>query len=163
MLPRTESLKTTIDRVLPFWYDNICPAMLAGEKIIVAAHGNSLRAIIKHVKNISEKGKTDRWIRYCAFEHPNWRAICLHIRWELELGEWRVFRRPGWDCQENCRCGCSRKKMNQILKCSLNNPTSSKKCHLSITLLSVSNSFSRAMYRICWNTWSYFFCNMINS
>lgn len=57
VLPRTESLKTTIDRVLPFWYDHICPAMLAGENVIVAAHGNSLRAIIKHVKNINEKGR----------------------------------------------------------------------------------------------------------
>lgn len=59
VLPRTESLKTTIDRVLPFWYDHICPSMLSGENVIVAAHGNSLRAIIKHVKNISEKGNSN--------------------------------------------------------------------------------------------------------
>lgn len=54
MLPRTESLKLTVDRVLPFWYDQICPAVLDGQRVIVAAHGNSLRAIVKHLSGMNE-------------------------------------------------------------------------------------------------------------
>lgn len=41
--------------MLPFWYDAIAPAILSGQKVVVAAHGNSLRAIVKHLDNISEK------------------------------------------------------------------------------------------------------------
>lgn len=54
VLPRTESLKLTVDRVLPFWYDQICPAILEGQRVIVAAHGNSLRAIVKHLSGMSD-------------------------------------------------------------------------------------------------------------
>ena len=55
VLPKTESLKTTVDRVLPFWYDQICPAILEGQRVIVAAHGNSLRAIVKHLSGMSNE------------------------------------------------------------------------------------------------------------
>jgi len=48
-LPATESLKTTLDRVLPYWATEIAPKLAAGENILVAAHGNSLRAIVKHL------------------------------------------------------------------------------------------------------------------
>lgn len=51
----TESLKTTVDRVLPFWHDTICPTILDHKNVIVVAHGNSLRAIIKHLTGMSEK------------------------------------------------------------------------------------------------------------
>lgn len=54
-LPLTESLKTTVDRVLPFWHDTICPTILDHKNVIVVAHGNSLRAIIKHLSGMSEK------------------------------------------------------------------------------------------------------------
>lgn len=54
-LPRTESLKITVERVLPFWHDTICPAILDNKEVIVVAHGNSLRAIVKHLTGISEK------------------------------------------------------------------------------------------------------------
>jgi 2,3-bisphosphoglycerate-dependent phosphoglycerate mutase len=53
-LPTTESLKTTLDRVLPFWSDEIAPKLQAGETVLVAAHGNSLRAIVKHLFNVGE-------------------------------------------------------------------------------------------------------------
>mmetsp|Transcript_7927 Transcript_7927/g.13304 ORF Transcript_7927/g.13304 Transcript_7927/m.13304 type:complete len:255 (-) Transcript_7927:137-901(-) len=53
-LPKTESLKTTIDRVLPFWHDTICPSILDNKQVIVVAHGNSLRAIVKHLSQMSE-------------------------------------------------------------------------------------------------------------
>jgi 2,3-bisphosphoglycerate-dependent phosphoglycerate mutase len=53
-IPDTESLKTTLDRVLPYWEAEIAPRLAAGENILVAAHGNSLRAIVKHLFGVSE-------------------------------------------------------------------------------------------------------------
>jgi 2,3-bisphosphoglycerate-dependent phosphoglycerate mutase len=53
-LPLTESLKLTIDRVLPFWHKEIAPAIKAGKRVLIAAHGNSLRALVKCLDNISE-------------------------------------------------------------------------------------------------------------
>lgn len=55
VLPKTESLKITVDRVLPYWYDQICPQVLDGQRVIVVAHGNSLRAIVKHLSGMSDK------------------------------------------------------------------------------------------------------------
>jgi 2,3-bisphosphoglycerate-dependent phosphoglycerate mutase len=53
--PATESLKTTLERVLPYWTASIAPTLEAGECVLVAAHGNSLRAIVKHLFNVSDK------------------------------------------------------------------------------------------------------------
>jgi bisphosphoglycerate-dependent phosphoglycerate mutase family 1 len=53
-LPGAESLKLTVDRVLPFWFDAIAPCIMAGRSVMVAAHGNSLRAICKYLENMSE-------------------------------------------------------------------------------------------------------------
>lgn len=53
-LPRAESLKMTIERVMPYWENEIVPQMKKGKKIIVAAHGNSLRALVKHLDGISD-------------------------------------------------------------------------------------------------------------
>lgn len=53
-LPLTESLRATIDRVLPYWREAIVPAIRRGERVIIAAHGNSLRALVKHLDNISD-------------------------------------------------------------------------------------------------------------
>lgn len=52
--PKAESLKTTIDRVLPYWEDVIAPDLKAGKKVLIAAHGNSIRALVKYLDNISE-------------------------------------------------------------------------------------------------------------
>jgi 2,3-bisphosphoglycerate-dependent phosphoglycerate mutase len=54
-LPLTESLKDTVARAVPFWENAIVPELKKGKKIIVAAHGNSLRALVKYLDNISEK------------------------------------------------------------------------------------------------------------
>jgi 2,3-bisphosphoglycerate-dependent phosphoglycerate mutase len=54
-LPDTESLKTTLDRVMPFWTGDIVPALKAGDTVLVAAHGNSIRAIIKSLFNLSDE------------------------------------------------------------------------------------------------------------
>ncbi|NYT37560.1 2,3-diphosphoglycerate-dependent phosphoglycerate mutase [Allopusillimonas soli] len=53
-LPATECLKDTVARVLPFWNDSIAPAVRAGRRVLVSAHGNSLRALIKHLDNVSD-------------------------------------------------------------------------------------------------------------
>ena len=54
LLPGTESLKITLERVIPFWCDAIVPQILAGTKVLIAAHGNSLRAMVKHLDQISD-------------------------------------------------------------------------------------------------------------
>jgi 2,3-bisphosphoglycerate-dependent phosphoglycerate mutase len=53
-IPNTESLKDTIARVLPYYESQIAPALKAGETVLVAAHGNSLRALVKHLSGISD-------------------------------------------------------------------------------------------------------------
>ena len=54
-VPKTESLKHTIDRVLPYWEERIAPALKRGRRVLVSAHGNSLRALVKHLSNISDE------------------------------------------------------------------------------------------------------------
>lgn len=53
-IPQTESLKDTIARVLPYWDAAIAPRLKAGERVLIAAHGNSLRALVKHLSGISD-------------------------------------------------------------------------------------------------------------
>ena len=53
-VPLTECLKDTVERVLPFWNEAIAPAIKAGKRIVVAAHGNSIRALCKYLDNISD-------------------------------------------------------------------------------------------------------------
>jgi 2,3-bisphosphoglycerate-dependent phosphoglycerate mutase len=54
-LPLTESLKDTVARFLPYWNDAIAPAVRAGRRVIVAAHGNSIRALVKYLDGISDQ------------------------------------------------------------------------------------------------------------
>ncbi|MET3962395.1 2,3-bisphosphoglycerate-dependent phosphoglycerate mutase [Marmoricola sp. OAE513] len=54
-LPRTECLKDVIARLLPYWNDEVVPDLAAGRTVLVAAHGNSLRAIVKHLDQISDE------------------------------------------------------------------------------------------------------------
>ena len=54
-LPSTESLATTLDRVLPYWHDAIAPALKSGKDVLVAAHGNSLRALYKYLNSVSKE------------------------------------------------------------------------------------------------------------
>src|SRR4030042_508274 len=55
LLPATESLKLTLERVLPYWNDAIVPTLKEGKRILVSAHGNSLRAIVKPLDSVSDK------------------------------------------------------------------------------------------------------------
>ena len=53
-VPLTECLKDTVARVLPFWNDSIAPAITSGKRVVIAAHGNSIRALIKYLDNIAD-------------------------------------------------------------------------------------------------------------
>ena len=54
-LPLTECLKDTVARFLPYWHEAIAPAVKAGQRVIIAAHGNSLRALVKYLDRVSDK------------------------------------------------------------------------------------------------------------
>jgi 2,3-bisphosphoglycerate-dependent phosphoglycerate mutase len=54
-VPQTEALKNTVVRFLPYWHETIAPAVREGKRVIVAAHGNSLRALVKYLDNISDE------------------------------------------------------------------------------------------------------------
>ncbi len=54
LLPATESLKTTLERVLPYWHEEIAPVLRQGRRVLISAHGNSLRALVKHLDNGSD-------------------------------------------------------------------------------------------------------------
>jgi 2,3-bisphosphoglycerate-dependent phosphoglycerate mutase len=54
-LPLTECLKDTVDRFLPYWHEVIAPQVKAGRKVVITAHGNSLRALVKYLDNLSEE------------------------------------------------------------------------------------------------------------
>ncbi|PJF44861.1 MAG: 2,3-diphosphoglycerate-dependent phosphoglycerate mutase [Phototrophicales bacterium] len=76
-LPATESLKLTLERVWPFWQSDIYPKLQAGKNVVIAAHGNSLRALVKHLDNISDEDipnleiPTGKPIRYLFDEQLN--------------------------------------------------------------------------------------------
>jgi 2,3-bisphosphoglycerate-dependent phosphoglycerate mutase len=53
-VPLTECLKDTVARVMPFWNESMAPAILGGQRILVAAHGNSIRALVKYLDNIGD-------------------------------------------------------------------------------------------------------------
>ncbi|HEY7484540.1 MAG TPA: phosphoglyceromutase [Streptosporangiaceae bacterium] len=55
VIPRTECLADVVDRLLPYWYDVIVPDLASGRTVLIAAHGNSLRALVKHLDDISEE------------------------------------------------------------------------------------------------------------
>ena len=58
-IPQTESLKDTIARVLPYWQSAIAPEIRAGKRVLISAHGNSLRALVKHLSNILDDEITE--------------------------------------------------------------------------------------------------------
>lgn len=54
-LPGSECLKDTVNRMLPYWHSTIAPSIISGKKVVVSAHGNSLRALVKYLDNISDE------------------------------------------------------------------------------------------------------------
>ena len=79
-VPATESLKDTIARVLPYWESAIAPDLRAGRRVLVAAHGNSLRALVKHLSGISD---TD----IASLEIPTGRPIVYELAADLTPAE----------------------------------------------------------------------------
>ncbi len=59
LLPATESLKLTLERVMPYWTSTIVPRLLAGQKLLIVAHGNSMRALVKHLDHVSDDEITE--------------------------------------------------------------------------------------------------------
>lgn len=55
VVPATECLKDVVERMLPYWYDQVVPDLRAGKRVLIGAHGNSLRALVKHLDGISDE------------------------------------------------------------------------------------------------------------
>lgn len=79
-VPQTESLKLTIERVLPYWEEAIVPQIAAGETVIISAHGNSLRALVKHLSGISDDEITE-------LEIPTGQPIVYEFDADMQAGE----------------------------------------------------------------------------
>jgi 2,3-bisphosphoglycerate-dependent phosphoglycerate mutase len=77
-VPRTESLKDTIDRSVPYYEEEIAPALSSGKRVLVSAHGNSLRGIIKYLSNISDED-------IVALEIPTGRPIVYELADDLSV------------------------------------------------------------------------------
>ncbi len=84
-VPRSESLKLTIERVLPYWERAILPQLTKGETVIVSAHGNSLRALVKHLSGISDADIT-------GLEIPTGQPIIYHFDDSMTPGERRYLK-----------------------------------------------------------------------
>lgn len=79
-IPNTESLKLTIERVLPYWESDILPVLASGETVIISAHGNSLRALVKHLSGISDDDIT-------GLEIPTGQPIIYEFDEAMQPGE----------------------------------------------------------------------------
>ncbi len=79
-IPNTESLKLTIERVLPYWESDILPVLASGETVIISAHGNSLRALVKHLSGISDDDIT-------GLEIPTGQPIIYQFDADMQPGE----------------------------------------------------------------------------
>ncbi|WP_120717024.1 2,3-diphosphoglycerate-dependent phosphoglycerate mutase [Tsuneonella amylolytica] len=84
-VPGAESLKLTIERVLPYWEGAILPELAKGETVIVSAHGNSLRALVKHLSAISDADITD-------LEIPTGQPIVYDFTDDMTPGERRYLK-----------------------------------------------------------------------
>ncbi len=89
-LPATESLKTTLERVQPYWNERLAPQLKAGRNLLVVAHGNSLRALVKMLDGMSAQ-------RHRRVQHPDRRADLLRAGREPRAEVAPLPRRPGSD------------------------------------------------------------------
>ena len=84
-IPDSESLKLTIERVLPYWQSDILPVLESGETVIISAHGNSLRALVKHLSGISDDDIT-------GLEIPTGQPIIYEFDTDMTPGEMRYLK-----------------------------------------------------------------------
>jgi 2,3-bisphosphoglycerate-dependent phosphoglycerate mutase len=82
--PRTECLADVVSRLLPYWYDSLVPDLLSGKTVLVAAHGNSLRALVKHLDGISDAD-------IAALNIPTG----IPLRYDLDLSTMTPIKRGG--------------------------------------------------------------------
>jgi 2,3-bisphosphoglycerate-dependent phosphoglycerate mutase len=75
--PQTESLKLTLERVLPYWREAIAPDLKAGKNLVIAAHGNSLRAIVKHLFDVPDE-------KIVAVEIPTGNPLLIELDTSLK-------------------------------------------------------------------------------
>jgi len=79
-VPSTESLKDTIERVLPYWDEAIAPALKAGERVLISAHGNSIRALVKHLSGLGDQ-------EIVGVEIPTGQPLVYELNHDLSLAE----------------------------------------------------------------------------
>ncbi|WP_137680408.1 2,3-diphosphoglycerate-dependent phosphoglycerate mutase [Aurantiacibacter suaedae] len=84
-VPNTESLKLTIERVLPYWQAEILPELAKGETVIISAHGNSLRALVKHLSSIPDDEIT-------GLEIPTGQPLVYEFDAELNPGDYYYLK-----------------------------------------------------------------------
>ncbi|APG61800.1 phosphoglyceromutase [Sphingorhabdus lutea] len=84
-IPNTESLKDTIIRVLPYWENVIVPEIKSGKQVMISAHGNSLRALVKHLSNISDDDIT-------GLEIPTGQPIIYELNDDAQGGEYYYLK-----------------------------------------------------------------------
>ena len=86
-IPMTECLADVVVRMLPYWYDEIAPDVMAGKTVLVSAHGNSLRALIKHLESISDEDIT-------SLEIPTGVPIVYEMNGDLSIASKRELGDP---------------------------------------------------------------------
>ena len=84
LLPTAECLKDVVDRMLPYWYDAIVPDLLTHQCVLVSAHGNSLRALVKHLDGLSEKEVVD-------LDIPTGVPRVYELRADFSVASWRYL------------------------------------------------------------------------
>lgn len=77
-IPMGETLETTLQRVIPFWQDSIAPHMLAGDTVLVVAHGNSLRSLVKHIEEMTSE-------EILKFELPTGQPLVYEMDKDLQV------------------------------------------------------------------------------
>ena len=87
IVPETECLADVVERMLPYWFDSIAPSVMSGKTVLVAAHGNSLRALIKHLDGISDEDIT-------GLEIPTGVPIVYELDRDLEVNGKRELGDP---------------------------------------------------------------------
>lgn len=85
LLPATECLKDVLERMMPFWYDELVPRLIEAETVLVSAHGNSLRALIKHLENVSDN-------EIVKYEIPNGEPIVYQLDKHLGVESKHILR-----------------------------------------------------------------------
>jgi len=87
LLPSSECLQDVVARMLPYWYDSIVPDLLTYSCVLISAHGNSLRALVKHLDGLSEQEVVD-------LDIPTGVPRVYNLRADFSVGSWRYLGDP---------------------------------------------------------------------